>query len=272
MSDARETPPETRAAPSALGIVPARLGSTRLPRKMLLRETGRYLFEHTVANARSCSALERVVLATDSEEIVRAASEVGIEALLTSTEHPSGTDRIHEALAILLERGEGPWDVVVNIQGDEPELPVEDVSRLVALFHEPEVELASLAAPIESREDADDPAIVKVVLDRRGDALYFSRSPIPSRAHPSPSRLSDPPSLEGMMRHIGVYAFRPPALDRFCQLPRGELEQIESLEQLRWLEAGRRIRLITASRLTLGIDTEEHYAAFRARLASSPTP
>lgn len=266
MSDARETRPDSRAAPSALAIVPARLHSTRLPRKMLLRETGRFLFEHTVANAAAGGALDRVVLATDSEEITRAAAEVGVEALLTSPDHPSGTDRVHEAYRILRERGEGPWDVIVNIQGDEPELPGEDVARLVALFADDAVEMASLWAPLESAAEAEDPSIVKVVLDGAGDALYFSRSPIPSHSH---SRAGGAPV--GLKRHVGLYAFRPAALDRFCALPPGELERTESLEQLRWLEAGRRIRLLSASRLTLGIDTEAHYAAFRARLASSPT-
>ena len=253
-----------------MAIVPARIGSTRLPRKMLLRETGSYLFAHTVQNARRCPHLDRVVLATDSDEILRAAEEVGVSALRTSADHVSGTDRVEEAHRLLLEAGHGPWDVVINIQGDEPELPIADVSRLIACFDDPAVELATLSAPIATRAEADDSGIVKVVTNAAGDAMYFSRSPIPSLAHPSRPMEDGTPGLGGMKRHIGVYAFRPAALARFCALPRGGLESTESLEQLRWLEAGRRIRVLEASRLTVGIDTQEHYAAFQARLASSP--
>ncbi len=247
------------AAPRALAVVPARLASTRLPRKMLLRETGRYLFQHTVENVRGCPAIERVVLATDSEEVLRAAAEVGVEALATSPAHPSGTDRVHEALGQLLERGEGPWDVVVNVQGDEPELPQADLTRLVAAFAEPAVELATLWAPLEGRAELGSPSVVKVVLDARGDALYFSRAPIPCAEHPSrPAQGAPAPPR----RHVGVYAFRPDALARFCALPRGVLERTESLEQLRWLEAGRRVRCVEATRSTVGIDTPEDYAVF----------
>ena len=245
---------------------------------MLLRDTGRYLFEHTVANTERCSRLSRVVLATDSTEILEAAREVGVEALMTSADHASGTDRVEEAHRLLLERGEGPWDVVVNVQGDEPELPPADLETLIDAFADPAVELATLSAPIETREEADDPGIVKVVVGATGDALYFSRSPIPSLDHPSRPMSSEAPGLGGMKRHIGVYAFRPDALFAFCNLPRGGLETTESLEQLRWLEAGRAIRVLEASRLTIGIDTQEHYAAFSARhqsppsLEGSPTP
>ena len=123
-----------RATPRALAIVPARLGSTRLPRKMLLRETGQYLFEHTCRNAARSGAIERVVLATDSPEILAAAAEVGLEALLTSPDHTSGTDRVHEAWQTLAARGDGAYDVVLNVQGDEPDLPHADLAPLVAAF------------------------------------------------------------------------------------------------------------------------------------------
>jgi len=259
------------AVARAVAIVPARLGSTRLPRKMLLKESGRFLFEHTVAGVRRSRAIERVVLATDSEEIRAAAQAVGIEALMTSPAHASGTDRVREAFELLLTRGEGPFEVVLNVQGDEPEIAGETLDPLVAAFAEPEIELASLCVPLPSAADALDPSVVKVVRDARGDALYFSRAPIPGLA--PTARESDPAPF---LRHVGVYAFRPEALREFCALPRGAHEVRESLEQLRWLEAGRRIRVLTASEGSVGIDTPEHYAQFlareRSRTTSSPPP
>jgi 3-deoxy-D-manno-octulosonate cytidylyltransferase len=248
----------------AIAIVPARLSSTRLPRKMLLRDTGRYLFEHTVRNIARSPRIDRVLLATDSDEIVTAAAEVGIEAVMTSAAHRSGTDRVHEAAEILSARGEGPWDVIVNVQGDEPDLPGVDVETLIDAFADPAVELATLYAAVESEREALDPSVVKVVRDAAGNALYFSRAPIPSLDHPSrPSSLED--GLRALRRHIGVYAFRPDALDRFCSLAPGTLEQAESLEQLRWIEAGRPLRVVEASQTTVGIDTPEHYALFVER-------
>lgn len=223
---------------------------------MLLRDTGSYLFEHTCRNVQRSGVLEHLFLATDSPLIVAAAQEVGIEALLTSAEHVSGTDRVREAWAILRERGVGPWDVVLNVQGDEPELPHADIASLVRAFVDPEVELATLAAPFEDPSEAEDPNLVKVVTDRRGDALYFSRSVIPHQGRGPRA---------GWKRHLGVYAFRPEALERFCALERGELERLESLEQLRWLEAGGKIRVLPATRSSAGIDTAENYSRFVAR-------
>jgi len=259
--------PSSTSRPRALAVIPARLGSTRLPRKMLLRESGRYLFEHTVAGVRRARGLERVVLATDSEEILAAAREVGVEALLTSERHQSGTDRVHEAFELLLARGEGPFDVVLNVQGDEPEVAGETLDPLVAAFADPAVRLATLCTPLTSPAEALDPSIVKVVRDTRGDALYFSRAPIPASAPNAP-----PGGPAPFQRHIGVYAFRPEALRAFCALPRGLLEVRESLEQLRWLEAGERIRVLTAPVGSVGIDTPEHYQQFLARERSRRPP
>jgi 3-deoxy-manno-octulosonate cytidylyltransferase (CMP-KDO synthetase) len=255
------------ASLTALAVVPARLGSTRLPRKMLLRESGRYLFEHTVLGVRRARTLARVVLATDSEEILAAANEVDVEALLTAATHASGTDRVHEAYRRLVAAGAGPFDVVLNVQGDEPEVDGETLDPLVAAFADASVRMATLCTPLEPRL-AGDPAIVKVVLDRAGDALYFSRAPIPARA----ANAGDAP-LAPCLRHVGVYAFRPDALAEFCALPRGGLERHESLEQLRWLEAGGRIRVLPAAEGSVGIDTPEHYADFLAReRARAATP
>ena len=256
--------------PRALAVVPARLASTRLARKMLLRETGRYLFQHTVENVLAAGVAERVVLATDSEEIERAAREVGVEALRSRREHASGTDRVQEAAELLRAAGEGPWDVVVNVQGDEPELPHEDLRTLLAAFRDPFVEIATLYTPLTTRRELEDPSAVKVVLDHRGNALYFSRSPVP---HAPPPGSADEDALgPGWKRHLGVYAFRPSALAACTALPPGDLEGRERLEQLRWLEAGHTVRVLEASDQTVGIDTPDDYALFVKRWQSSSPP
>ena len=236
-----------------------------MPRKMLRRDTGRFLFEHTVRNAERASSIARVVLATDAEEIRDAAVEVGIEVLLTSPDHPSGTDRVNEAMGLFAASHGETFDVVINVQGDEPDLPPEDLDLLVRSFDDSAVEIATLCAPVTSREEALEPSVVKVVRDTRGDALFFSRSAIPSFEHPSRPSRPGAPGLAAVLRHIGVYAYRPKALTEFCALPAGALETTESLEQLRWLEAGRRMRVLVASRTTFGVDTEEDYVAFVAR-------
>jgi 3-deoxy-manno-octulosonate cytidylyltransferase (CMP-KDO synthetase) len=247
--------------PRAIAIVPARLASTRLARKMLLAETGKCLFEHTARAVQGSGAYARVIVATDAGEIADAAVAAGLEAVRTRADHKSGTDRVCEAWQQLAAAGERA-DVVVNVQGDEPEIDPQDLARVVAVFADREVEIATLAAPLTSEEDWKNPSVVKVVCDAHGTALYFSRAAIPGRGHgapPIPAR--DLPSR----RHIGVYAFRPEALSRCAALPPSRLEQAESLEQLRWLEAGMRIRVAVASRAPAGIDTREDYDAFVAR-------
>ncbi len=265
------TPEPARARPGqpglrALAIVPARIASRRLPRKMLLSETGRCLFVHTAENVARCPAIERVLVATDSEEVRDRAREAGLEAVLTRADHQSGTDRAHEALARL---GPAGWDVVVNVQGDEPELDPDDLARLVAAFADAMVSAATLAGPLEPG-DAQRSGVVKVVRSSAGDALYFSRAPIPFRPaerDPAAHAASGAEPWEALARrHIGVYGFRPEALARFCALPRGALERLENLEQLRWLEAGLAMRVVEARGVPLGIDTLEDYHAFVERL------
>lgn len=245
----------------SIAILPARLGSTRLPRKVLLAETGYPLFVHTARAAASCPAVEKVLIATDAQEVIAAAKAHGFDAVLTSTEHQSGTDRVREALSSV----PGDWDVVLNVQADEPDLVPGDLERLIAAFEDEACEAATLSLPIEDETDWARPSVVKIVLDARGKALYFSRAPIPSRLH-ARSGLEAPWGL----RHIGVYAYRPQALQRFCDLPEGRLEALENLEQLRWLEHGGSMHVLPATRAPRGIDTPEDYAEFVARQTGGP--
>lgn len=249
--------------PRTVALIPARLASTRMERKMLRRDTGMYLFEHTVKNALESKLVDDAILATDSDEILAAAEEVGIQAVMTSREHKSGSDRINEALATLLADGRGPWDVVINVQGDEPELPPEGLTALVEAFRDPEVELATLMTRLGPSESPANPSIVKVVCDKLGAALYFSRALIPSGSHARSVSLSR--AMDPTRRHVGVYAFRPEALERFCALPEGDLERVENLEQLRWLENGGRIHCREIKSAPPGIDTPQEYDQFVTR-------
>jgi 3-deoxy-manno-octulosonate cytidylyltransferase (CMP-KDO synthetase) len=268
MARAREGAPPRSQATRALAIVPARLASQRLPRKMLLAETGLPLCVHTALAAARSRSLAQVVIAADSEEVAAAAAAHGIQAVLTPPALQSGTDRVHAAFSALGMRED--WGVVLNVQGDEPELDPSGLDRLVAAFEDPQVEVATLCAPLASAAEAEAPQVVKVVADARGDALYFSRSPIPARLPPAgtagaSARPDAPAWLSAARRHLGVYAFRPAALAEFCALEPGRLERLETLEQLRWLEAGRRIRVLEAAHVSLGIDTREDYDAFVER-------
>jgi 3-deoxy-manno-octulosonate cytidylyltransferase (CMP-KDO synthetase) len=274
-----------RAPVRTLAVIPARLASTRLERKMLLAQTGLPLFAHTALAVLDSRTVTRVVVATDSQEILDAAASAGLEACLTSSEHKSGTDRVHEAQQRIAAGALGApasYDIVINVQGDEPEIDAAALGGLIALFDDPAVELASLYAPLVDAAAFANPNVVKVVTDRAGYALYFSRAPIPSRAHPgssphpgssSSASSSSAGATDAVKLHLGVYAFRPAALARFVALPPSALEAAENLEQLRWLDAGGRIRMARAARASRGIDTPEDYAGFiaRARAAATPT-
>jgi len=260
---AAATPRTEQGQPAlrTVAILPARLASTRLERKMLLAETGKPLVVHSAHNVARCSNIDRVVVATDSEEIAGAARPHGVEVLLTNPDHPSGTDRVREAHDLLRAAGEAPFDVVLNVQGDEPDVRSADLVQLIAAFEAPEVEFATLCGELPD-EERDSASVVKVVRDALGDALYFSRAALPDTRHARAG------AALTTWRHIGVYAFRPAALARFCELPIGELEAAENLEQLRWLEAGGKLRVLVASHVPAGIDTREDYEAFVAHLSS----
>ncbi|MGE5192464.1 MAG: 3-deoxy-manno-octulosonate cytidylyltransferase [Deltaproteobacteria bacterium] len=245
------------------GFIPARLASTRLPRKLLLAETGRPLIQHTWESARRAKTLADVVIATDSAEIAEVICSFGGRCELTG-EHPSGTDRIAEVVA----RSFSAAEIVVNIQGDEPEVDPQSIDLLVQLLIEhPEAHMSTLAAPIRRREVRDNVACVKVVCAADGRALYFSRSLIPFCRDQDPDRLlaEDPPWL----LHLGLYAYRREFLMKLTKLPVSRLEKLEKLEQLRALEAGAVIQVGVVERSAVGIDTPEDYARFveRSRVA-----
>jgi 3-deoxy-manno-octulosonate cytidylyltransferase (CMP-KDO synthetase) len=247
-----------RTLRGALAVIPARLQSQRLPRKPLLRESGRYLFEHVYHRVAAAKQIERAILATDATEILEAARSVGVPAVLTDVRHASGTDRVIE-----VARAHSDHELVLNVQGDEPEIDPEHLDLLVEKLRAG-ASVATLATPIRSAEEMTDPAAVKVVLDLRGRALYFSRSPIPF------ARERGAGAHDRALRHVGVYAFRRATLLEFGAWPTSELERLEALEQLRLLEHGVAIEVALIDRAPRGIDTPADYARFLAELASPP--
>lgn len=231
-------------------VIPARLESTRLQRKVLRAIAGRPLIEH-VWRVGCDSGAQQVIIATDAEEVARAARGFGAEVELTSPAHVSGTDRLAE---VARRRQWSPERIVVNLQGDEPLMPPSAIRQAAELLQQDaQADIATLAHPLT---DADwlNPNVVKVVLDVGGRALYFSRAPVP---WPRASRGEQPPA--GLaLRHVGLYAYRVASLIRFSELPQAALEVCEALEQLRALAYGMRIRVgITHSPPSRGVDTEE---------------
>jgi len=239
-------------------VIPARLASTRLPRKLLLSETGRPLLAHTYEAAQTASRPEGVLVASDHEEIAAAIRGMGGSVVLTDPAAASGTDRVAEAARSL------DADVIVNVQGDEPELRGESIDRVIELLEEqPEAVMATLAVPIRSREQLEDPSCVKVVFDAAGRAQYFSRSVIPHPREWDDALLSaDPPHF---FQHVGLYAYRRQFLLRLAELPPSPKEQLERLEQLRVLDAGHTILVGVIDQPAHGIDTPEDYRAFVQR-------
>ncbi len=237
----------------ALIVIPARMASTRLPGKALLAETGKPLVVHTLETVRHCTRAARVVVAADDDRVAAAVRAAWGEAVMTSPECRSGTDRVAEA-AIRIP-GE---DIVVNVQADEPEVDPAALDALIsAMEGDLTLEMGTLAAPLLSDEELASPSVVKVVADKQGNALYFSRAPIPF--------VRDPLGTARPRRHVGVYAYRRPFLARFAAMDATPLEGTEVLEQLRALENGVRIRLVPTDHAPPGIDTREDYDAFVRR-------
>ncbi len=224
-------------------IIPARYGASRFPGKPLALLAGKPLVCHVVERAMRAGGIDLVAVATDDERIARAAESCGARAVMTGDAR-TGTDRVAEAARRLDPRPE----VVVNLQGDEPLIEAGAIEALVAVMDDPAVEMATLARPLGEGE-LDRPQVVKVVCAANGDALYFSRAPIPHRRAGGASPLA--------RAHVGIYAFREPFLQTFAALEPGRLEQEEALEQLRALERGHRIRVVETRYGGFGVDTPE---------------
>lgn len=229
-----------------VGIIPARYASTRFPGKPLALIGGKPMIQHVTERASKASRLNRLVVATDDRRILEAVRAFGSEALLTREDHPTGTDRLAEAAALLALADD---DIVVNIQGDEPLVEASMIDALIeALLSPPECPMATLAFQTQNTEHYHSPHVVKVVTDTSGRALYFSRSPLPfHRDHEAETPL--------FLKHMGFYAYRHRFLQSFTHLPPGRLEAMEKLEQLRALENGHAIRVALSARDTLGVDT-----------------
>jgi len=246
------------AGSTVVAIIPARLGSTRFPGKVLAAKTGKTLIRHVCEAAAKSKLLSRVVVATDDDTVMAAVKDFGGEAVLTRADHPNGTSRLAEAAKKL---GLAPDAIVVNVQGDEPEIEASVIDAAIgALGNSP---VATVASPMKE-DDAANPNIVKVVVRQDGTALYFSRARVPFVRDAANADAGRP------LRHIGLYVYRRSFLDRYLTLAPTPLERAESLEQLRILEHGFAIAVATMAEEVgyAGIDTPEQYEAFVKRIGS----
>jgi len=247
-----------------LAVIPARLGSTRLPRKPLHIIAGRPLVEWVWRRVTSVPLFDRTVIATDSEEIAVYARSIGALVELTSPDHPSGTDRVAEVARRFQYRD---YPIIVNIQGDEPFVDHTNLAESIRLVRDCDWDVGTVASRIRSREELNSPSVVKVVRGTDGGALYFSRAPIPFLRDGEPGTAE----FDGgaFLRHVGVYAYRSAALQRWVELPKSPLERIERLEQLRPLAAGLRIGVSVTENAEGGVDTLEDAERAEHRLRAS---
>ena len=266
--------------PRVLAVLPARFASTRFPGKPLASDTGKPLIRHVVERVRQAKSVDRVLVATDDRRIHDAVTAFGAEAVMTG-EHDNGTSRIAEAVDRIEAENGDAFDLVLNVQGDEPEVPGATIDALVAgLIARPDADVATLASVFDPGEDPANTNIVKLVADRRGFALYFSRSLVPfdrdaERLGRRPG-MTDPAAAAdrypgwtlpgpGPFKHPGLYAYRRGFLRTYASLPPAPLEETEKLEQLRVLEHGFRIAVVLADAPHPGIDTPEQYDDFVRR-------
>jgi 3-deoxy-manno-octulosonate cytidylyltransferase (CMP-KDO synthetase) len=255
--------PFTLTESSVLAVIPARFHSTRLPGKILADIAGKSMIEHVYRRAAAASHVHAVIVATDDERIASAVRAFGGAALMTRTDHVSGTDRIAEAIGNL------PCLAVVNVQGDEPLIEPETIDAAIApLLADSSVEMSTLSRPFQSLEEFKSPHVVKVVTNLGGDALYFSRAPIPASGPSAPS-----PGLAGLpaaaRAHVGLYVYRRETLLKLAAAPPVPLELEESLEQLRALAHGIRIRVVETQHIAAGVDTPEDLERVRQMMMVS---
>ena len=233
----------------AVGVIPARWGSTRFEGKVLAKISGKPMIEHVWQRCKQSRLLRDVIIACDDERILKAARAFGAKAVLTSKDHASGTDRTAEAAVNV------PAEIIVNIQGDEPLIHHSVIDSLVtALSKDPDCLMATAIKLVRAKDELENPNVVKVVVDAQGNALYFSRSVIPYDR--------DKAGIQKIKyyKHLGIYAYRRNFLLKFKDMPKSRLEQAEQLEQLRALEAGVKIKTVLTDIETIGVDTPEDLA------------
>ncbi|NOT63570.1 MAG: 3-deoxy-manno-octulosonate cytidylyltransferase [Acidobacteria bacterium] len=248
--------------PSIVAILPARYAATRLPGKPLLDIGGKPMIMRVVERAQSCALIQRVIVATDDERIYQAVTAAGAEAQMTSSSHCTGTDRLAEVAAAL------DAEIIVNVQGDEPLIEPSVIEQAIApLLEDESLQMATTCEPIEQAADVLNPNVVKVVTDHAGFALYFSRHPLPyprneviQHGSLEAALQNEPALLQRYAKHTGLYVYRRAFLLRYAQLPATPLEQSESLEQLRALENGFRIKVVKVAHRSIGVDTPEDLA------------
>jgi 3-deoxy-manno-octulosonate cytidylyltransferase (CMP-KDO synthetase) len=255
---------------NVIAIIPARYASTRLPGKMLLEIAGKPLIAHTADRAREAGSVSRVIVATDDERIFDAVVNAGHEAVMTSADHLSGSDRVAEVAEGLPE-----GSIIVNVQGDEPVISPATIDQAVrALINDPSAEMATTFERIESIEDLLNPNIVKIAVGQKGNAIYFSRSPIPFPREAAQRHGGDLVSalrheselLKTFHKHTGLYVYRREFLLEFTNMQPTHLERSEMLEQLRALENGARIKAVESTTRSIGVDTEADLKLVRALL------
>lgn len=240
-----------------LGVIPARYASTRFPGKPLTVINGKTMIRRVYEQASACRSLGKVVVATDDDRIADEIKSFGGSVVMTSDQHRSGTDRCAETV----QKVDGNWNVVINIQGDEPFIQPEQIDLLTGLFNDPQVQIGTLVKKLSDPSDLDNPNTMKVVLDAQNYGMYFSRSPIPFvRGAEKTEWLSK----HLFYKHIGIYGYRTDVLLELTKLAPGKLEIAESLEQLRWLENGYKIRTAFTELETISIDTPEDLLKLKA--------
>jgi len=241
-----------------LVVIPARYGSTRFPAKVVARDTGKFLVQHTYERALSAKSVQDVLIATDDDRVMQACESFDGRCIMTSADHQSGTDRIAEAVANV------DADIIVNLQADEPEIDPANIDFLIDLLDgDKDASMATLLAGFDNAEQVADPNVVKCTTDQNGRAIYFSRSPIPYDR--DNGGVGD---YKTYLRHLGIYAYRKDFLMQITKLPQTPLELTEKLEQLRVIENGHSIITGKVPQSWTGIDTPEQYADFVKRMKS----
>lgn len=242
----------------ALGIIPARYASSRFPGKPLVEINGKPMIQRVYEQAKKASAINQVIVATDDERILKFVEGFGGNVILTSEHHKSGTDRCNEVVEKLKSKNKD-FEVIVNIQGDEPYINPEQINQVVSCFSDPNVKIATLAKQISSTDELFNNNINKVIFDKFNNAIYFSRFAIPFQQNVPAEKWLEKVNY---FKHVGIYAYRSATLSEITSLKRSKLEISESLEQLRWLENGYKIRVMQTDFESIAVDTPEDLSKF----------